>query len=187
MEQNSESVILASYIPKLVRLADRNLSPKLRQKVNEEDITQTVLRSVIRKAREGQMVIEESEDFWRQLVAITLNKVRKKARYWKAGKRNISREQELSTEGNRLDQLAVDHSVLLDEPTEDDGKAFVETLELLTAQLDQTCQNVLALKLEGLSHLQIAERLEVSTRSVTRYLTKIKESMQQLDNAKIDD
>ncbi len=158
-----------------MRLAERNLSPRLRRKTDEEDVGATVLRTVIRQAREGRITIEESEDFWRLLVAITLNKVRKKARYWSAEKRNISREIELSPSGPQLADLALDDQHLQGEPSEEESTALVEMLEKLDQKLDPKCQEVLAYKLEGLNHVQIAERMDVSTRSVTRYVEKIQE------------
>ncbi len=74
MSQAGESTVIRFYLPRLIRLAERNLSAPLRKKIDGEDISASVLRSVIRKSRNGLMVIEESEDFWKQLVVITLTK-----------------------------------------------------------------------------------------------------------------
>jgi len=176
-----ESTILGNYLPKLIRLAEKNLSPQLRRKVDENDIGGTVMRTIIRQAREGRLTIEESEDFWKLLVAVTLNKVRKKARYWKQQKRSISREQELAADGPRMEDIAVDLSTPLADPTDDEGQAFAVILEKLSGNLDETCQTVLAMKMEGLTHIQIAEKLGVSTRSVTRYVTRIQQELGQLN------
>ncbi|MEQ1824694.1 MAG: ECF-type sigma factor [Pirellula sp.] len=180
-----ESTILSNYLPKLMRLAERNLSPQLRRKIDENDIGGTVMRTIIRQAREGVLTIEESEDFWKLLVAITLNKVRKKARYWKQQKRSISREQELAADGPKIEDLAIDPSTPLADPTDDEGEAFAAILEKLSGNLDETCQNVLAMKMEGRTHIQIAEDLGVSTRSVTRYVTRIQQELGQI-NAESD-
>lgn len=182
----NEGAVLSSYLPKLIRLAERNLSPQLRRKVDENDITATVLRTVIRRAREGKIAIEESKDFWRLLVAITLNKVRRKARYWKAKKRSISREQELGPDGPSIEQLAIDDEIMQGEPTEADGEALVQTLDLLTSRLNEPCQRVLSLKIEGLNHIQIAEQMEISTRSVTRHVATIQEAMRQVSQVEDD-
>jgi len=181
-----ESTILSNYLPKIIRLAERNLSPQLLRKVDENDIGGTVMRTIIRKAREGVLTIEESRDFWSLLVAITLNKVRKKARYWKQQKRSISREQELAADGPRMEDIAIDLSNSLTEPTDQEGEAFAAILEKLSDNLDETCQNILAMKIEGLTHIQIAEKIGVSTRSVTRYVKRIQKELEQL-NAESDD
>jgi RNA polymerase sigma-70 factor, ECF subfamily len=180
-----ESTILGNYLPKLIRLAERNLSPQLRRKIDENDIGGTVMRTIIRQAREGVLTIEESEDFWKLLVAITLNKVRKKARFWKQQKRSISREQELPADGPKIEDLAIDLSASLADPTDDEGEAFAAILEKLSGNLDDACQDVLTMKMEGLTHIQIAEKLGVSTRSVTRYVTRIQHQLGQL-NAESD-
>ena len=180
-----ESTILSNYLPKLIRLAERNLSPQLRRKIDEDDIGGTVMRTIIRQARAGVLTIEESEDFWKLLVAITLNKVRKKARYWKQQKRSIAREQELAADGPRMEDIAIDLSNSLADPTDAEGEAFAAILEKLSSNLDETCQTVLAMKMEGLTHIQIAEKLGVSTRSVTRYVMRIQQELGQL-NAESD-
>ena len=182
----NEGEVLFSYLPKLIRLAERNLSPQLRRKVDENDISATVLRTVIRRAREGLIAIEESEDFWRLLVVITLNKVRRKSRYWKAGKRSLAREQDIGSDDIPLDQLAIDKSVLQEEPSAADGEAFVQTIDLLSTQLNTQCQEVLRMKLDGLSHLQIAEKLEISTRSVTRYVATIQQTLREMSQVSND-
>jgi RNA polymerase sigma-70 factor (ECF subfamily) len=177
-----DSTILGNYLPKLIRLAEQNLSPALRRKVDENDIAESVILSVILKVREGKLHIEQSEDFWKLLVAVTLNKVRKKARYWKQQKRSIAREQELAADGPRIEEIAIDPSTPLSDPTNEEGEAFAAILEKLSSNLDATCVAVLNMKIEGLSHMQIAEKLQVSTRSVTRYVTRIQHELSQLDS-----
>jgi DNA-directed RNA polymerase specialized sigma24 family protein len=174
-----ESTIIRIYLPRLIRLAERNLSPQLRRKVDENDLSASVLRTVIRQARDGIIVIEESEDFWRQLIAITLNKARKLARYWKQTKRSVAMEIELTPNHPTLEELA-HFEADLGEPNDDESGAFVAILEALNEQLDETCRNVLSLKLLGNNHLQIAEKIGVSPRSVTRYVGKIQETMRAI-------
>jgi len=177
-----DSTILGNYLPKLIRLAEQNLSPALRRKVDENDIAESVIVSIIVKVREGKLHIEQSEDFWKLLVAVTLNKVRKKARYWKQQKRSITREQELAADGPRMEEIAIDPSTPFSDPTMEEGDAFAAILEKLSSRLNATCISVLTWKMEGLDHHKIAEKLQVSTRSVTRYVTRIQHELSQLDS-----
>lgn len=181
IEKNSqESQILANYLPKLLRLAERNLSNQLRQKVDADEVGATVVRTVVRQARAGKLQIEESDDFWRLLVAITLNKVRKKANYWKRAKRDISREMPVAPDGPQLEELAIDYDSVSSDPTEEQGQAFNDLLERMNDCLDEKCQQVLSAKLQGKSNIQIAEELELSTKTIGRYLKKIQQQLKDL-------
>ncbi len=180
-EENNESLsvshILADYLPKLVRLAEKNMTAKLRQKVDAEDVGQSVMRTVFRQASEGIISIEHSQDFWRLLVAITLNKVRKKARYWKAQKRSIDLEQPIGRDGPPLEEIAVAPN---ESPTREVGAMLAEVLAGLDERLDDNHRAVLAAKLQNKTHAEIAELLNVSTKTVGRRANNIKAIMSEL-------
>ncbi len=179
-EPLSESIVLADYLPKLIRLAERNLSPQLRQKLDAEDVGATVVRTVLRQAREGKLRIEQSEDFWRLLVVITLNKVRKKARYFTSQKRDMRREAPTSDEGPGLADVAVDYRGAQEEPSQVEGDSLAEILERVSAELPEKAQQVLAGKLQGLSHLEIAESIGQSTKTVQRQLEIVKGKLMEI-------
>lgn len=176
----TDSQILAGYLPKLIRLAERNMSSQLRQKVDAEDVGQSVMGSVIRQAKEGILQIEQSDDFWRLIMTITLNKVRKKVRHFKAQKRDISREQAISPDGPQLAELAIDFRCLPEIPSLEDAAALSEVLNQLDTRLDPKCRQVLAARLQNLPQGEIAKQLNVSTKSIGRYMKKIETVVQQL-------
>ena len=180
MAADSEDQIFAEYLPKLIRLAGRNLSAKLRRKVDADDLSATVMRTVIRRVRSGSLELEQSDNFWKLLTVITLNKARKKARYWTAKKRDIGRESELSDDGPTLSDFAECKEQLQSEPTEEDGEACGQLLAQLMDRLDEKCLTVLDGKLDGLSTTRIAEQMNVSPRSVRRYIEKIEEELKSL-------
>lgn len=176
-----ESTILMDYLPKLIRLAERNMSLRLQGKVGTDEMANSVLGSVVRLAREGKLQIEQSEGFWKLLMVISLNKVRKKARFYKAQKRNIVLETQITDDLPSLEELVAD----LGSPTEEDGASVSRVLEELNELLDEDCRMVLAGKLEGLSNLAIAAKIQKSTKTVTRCWKKVeieaKEIAERLD------
>lgn len=176
----TDSQILAGYLPKLIRLAEKNMSCQLRQKMDAEDVGQSVMGSVIRQAREGILQVEQSDDFWRLIMTITLNKVRKKVRHFKTQKRDMSKEQATSPDGPQLAELAVDFRSLPDTPSLEDAAALSEVLNQLDMRLDQRCRQVLAARIQNLPQFEIAKQLNVSTKSISRYLKKIETVVQQL-------
>jgi RNA polymerase sigma-70 factor (ECF subfamily) len=180
----TDSQILADYLPKLIRLAEKNLSNQLRQKVDAEEVGQSVMGSVIRQVREGKLHIEESEEFWRLIMVITLNKIRKKARHWKAQKRDMSREQGISPDGPQLAELAIDFRSLPDSPSSEEGEAFAEVLNQVDERLDpkyrDKCRQVLAARFQNMRKDEIAKLLDISTKTVDRYMDKVKKAVKQL-------
>ncbi len=68
----------------------------------------------------------------------------------------------------------------LGEPDNEDGEAFIEAIEKLNSRLDENCRQVLAMKIDGLTHEEIADHLDRSTKSVTRYVNEIKKVMKDM-------
>lgn len=58
--------------------------------------------------------------------------------------------------------------------------AFHELLRRLDDSLDENCQRVLSNKLLGKSNIQIAEKLELSTKTIGRYLKKIHQQLKDI-------
>lgn len=174
-----QSTILSDYLPKLIRLAERNMSRRLKGKVDPEEMAGSVIASVLRMANQGKLKIESTDAFWKLLVAISLNKVRKKARFYSAQKRDAAREIHVIDDMPALEQLAVAHG----NPTEEDGVLIASVLCRLDQELDQDCRTVLAGKLEGLSNFDIATQLGQagkSTKTVTRCWRKVEEATRKI-------
>lgn len=171
--------ILVEYLPRLIRLAERNMSQQLRRKLDAEDVGGSVARTVLRRMGSGQLQLENSEEVWKQLMVITLNKVRKKARYWQAQKRDFRRELHIADEGLQLADVLPD-TADGGMPTALDTEIFSELMQQLSAMLDEKCRMVLELRLQDCSDQEIAQALGVSTRSITRYLKKIELAVQEL-------
>jgi len=172
----SESAILMDYLPKLIRLADRNMSNRLKTKIASDEMAGSVIGSVLRLKNEGKIRVEQSEDFWRLLVAISLNKVRKKARHYGAQKRNWDLEILITDDMPTLEEIARDHG----DPTDEDGAETAKVLEELSERLNDNCKKVLAGRLESKTNLEIADAISLSTRTVTRCWQEILEEMKKL-------
>lgn len=78
------------YHGTMVDLARRRLGPRLRQKEEADDLAQTTFREATRDF--GRYEYRGEGSLLRWLVQILRNKIRDKAEYYSAGKRDISRE-----------------------------------------------------------------------------------------------
>jgi len=182
-------ILLQQYLPKLIRLAERNMSRRLQQKIGADEMAGSVLASVVRLQNEGKLGVEidRSEDFWRLITTIALCKIRKKANYYKAQKRDHTREAVLAEDGPSLEELAV----AAGDPTAADANRVAIVLERLEAELDADERLVLQGKWEGLMLNEIAERMNQghgrSTKTVTRTWQRIVDRAKRLADSLEDE
>ena len=177
-----EGSILMEYLPKLVRLAEANMSSRLKRKIGPDDMAGSILGSVIRLKRLGKLPVsmDESDDFWRLIVTIALCKIRKKARFYRAAKRNFERELNVTDDMPLLEEIVVAEG----EPTDSDGAWLATVLETLQSELNDDEQVVLSGKLEGKGGMEIAMALNGgqgrSTKTVTRIWQRIQERTKEI-------
>lgn len=177
--QLGDSTILMDYLPKLIRLAERRMSARLQGKVGTDEMANSILGSVVRMARDGKLQIEQSEGFWKLLMVIAKNKIRKKVRFHNAKKRDMRREKQVGDESPPIEELIA----ILGTPSEKDGELLSIVLQRLDERLDEDCRVVLAGKLDGKKNLEIASMLGPegkSTKTVTRCWMKVEEQAQQI-------
>lgn len=157
------------YGPGLTRIADRRLAPAIRRRVGADDVVQSACRTFVRRLRDGQFELTDTERLWSLLVAITLTKVRQHVRFHLRHRRNPGREQPIG-EGRETDATA---PVPAPEPTPDEVVAFAEQLESLIDSMSDEEGDLVRLRLEGCTNDEAAERLGCSERTVRRLLKRV--------------
>ena len=160
------------YGARLQGLAARHLTSRLYRREGPEDIVQSVCRTFIRRARGGQFEFGDSESLWRLLCAITVTKVRQKARFHGRQKRGFHREKHLD-EGRAglADRGAA-------EPTPAEAVEFADQLQQLLADLNEEERQLVELKLAECTNREIAEKLACSERTVRRVLKRVQSRWQ---------
>lgn len=153
------------YGAALERLAQRNLASGVRVREGADDVVQSVYRTFFRRAADGQFVLGDSQDLWRLLCAITLNKVREKARFHGRQRRGWDREVALDDGAPTL---------TAPDPAADEIVAFVELFEAVLDSLDEEERRMVDLKLQDRSNAEIAAALQCSERTVRRILARMK-------------
>src|SRR5262249_30472587 len=91
-DSEAARVFCQQYGPMLERLDEKNLEAGPRRRVGPESICQSACRTFLRRAQTGEYELADSEGLWKLLCAITLTKVREKARYHRRQKRSIDFE-----------------------------------------------------------------------------------------------
>jgi RNA polymerase sigma factor (sigma-70 family) len=151
-------------------VADRHLAPNLRRRVGPEDVAQSACRTFLRRARDGEFRLQDSEDLWRLLCAITLTKVREQTRFHLRQKRGLAQEVHADAAGGGEPSA---FGAVAPGPTPAEAAEFADQLQKVIATLDDEEKQILDLKLQDFTHVEVAERLGCSERTVRRVVKKL--------------
>jgi hypothetical protein len=165
------------YAARLLALARHNLGRRLRQRVDEEDVLQSMYKSFCVRQRRGEFDLAGRDELWRLLATVTLRKVRNLAKFHARARRDYRRE-----EGARpgpLDSQAPQEPCdrLADAaPTPEEAAALNEDLRRYLQALPPELRRVALWKLEGHTNEEIAGPglLNCALRTVERKVERIR-------------
>jgi len=166
------------YFPKLIRYAGKRLGNASRRIADEEDVALSVFESLFDGAQQGRFErLQNRDDLWKLLVAITGMKSADHVRRETAQKRGGGQVRGHSVfvtsedgEVNGFEQFA--ETALSPEFLTDLEEQQARLLSLLP---DDSPRRIAMLRLEGMSHEEIARELDISIRSVARKFKLIRD------------
>jgi RNA polymerase sigma factor (sigma-70 family) len=154
------------YFLRMVALLRRRLPGPLRPRVDADDLAQSAWGSFLGGLQRGKLDLEGRDSLWPLLAVIAVRKLQDQMARATAQCRDVGRETALAPE--RAGPSA--------EPSPAEALAVEETVQMLQQRLgDETQQEILRLRLDGLSVEEIAERVQLSGRTVKRVLHKVRE------------
>jgi RNA polymerase sigma-70 factor (ECF subfamily) len=157
--QDAAADIYRRYEAQLVRDAGRKMSPKLHARFDPDDVMLSVMRTVMVRIRRGEYPsVSTSSQFGRLVNKILDNKVRKQAEFHRAKKRDVQAEMALE-----LEWLPEQGTW-----TPEDMAILASELDRIRSRLKPSFVETLDLLLQGYSHPEIAEKLNL-TRQAVRY------------------
>jgi RNA polymerase sigma factor (sigma-70 family) len=171
-QNDAAAQVFGHFANRLIALARKQLNPEILQKVDPEDVLQSVFRSFFVRYPSGQFGEFESWDnLWAMLAVITMRKCGRRIDYFHAARRDVRREVsgEPATEESTADVGARD-----DEPTPAEAAMLTETVEHLMRSLEGRHREMLALSLQGYSPAEISNQLRCTERTVYRVLERVK-------------
>jgi len=172
-DEQAAREVFDRYLQRLVALARARLSDRLQQKLDADDVVQSAFRSFFVRARDGQYVIERSGELWSLLAAITRHKLLKKAEYYKQHKRSLDSDEPLAGDTG-------DHGAAFTaEPTGEEAVALSDEVAFMMRELEPQQRTMLELRLQGQPIPQIAETVERSERTVRRFLSSFRDSLEE--------
>src|SRR5262249_44882145 len=96
-ESSAAAEIFDRYVARLLGLARDRIGPRLRRRVDAEDVVQSAYRSFFVHAKDGAYRLTEQGDLWRLLASITLHKLHRQIERHAAAKRSLDREAALES------------------------------------------------------------------------------------------
>lgn len=176
-EQAARSVF-DRFAARLVGLASRRLGTQLRQKLDPEDVVQSVFRSFFLN---GPRDLAGWDNLWSLLVVITLRKCGRRVAYFRAACRDVTREmpREGGTPagpGEGEDPAGLDPSGA--EPTPEEAAILAETVERLLGRLKDWEQTVVRLSLQGVPIPEISAKINRTERTVYRVLEQVRQHLE---------
>ncbi len=157
--ETAATTVVDCYQQRLVRLADRLLSPQLKRRVDGDEVAGSAWRSFFLAVRDKAVAIPQHDDLWPLLSSIVARKVNRQADIHLAARRNVTREK----------TCADIHSL----PEKAEASHVVE-LELILSGLSFRDQQIVRQSLQGYEQTEIATQLGCSERTVRRVLHRLK-------------
>jgi RNA polymerase sigma-70 factor, ECF subfamily len=176
-DQGAATEIFDRFARRLIGLARSRLDDRLRQKVDPEDVMQSVFKSFFRVQSDGKVDLAGWESLWALLTVITLRKCGHRVEYFHAACRNVSRE---VTPRPSSDESAASFQAIARDPTPSDAAMLTETVEQLLRELQPREQEVVTLSLQGYSVPDISQQVGRTERTVHRVLERVRKRLERL-------
>ena len=169
----AESVLVGRYFARLVQLARKRLEPRLRAKLDPEDVVQSAFGSFFDRNAAGHFSFDNWESLGSLLTKITIRKCARRANELRTAKRDVHRE---APNGDNLVARVIDRH-----PTPDEAIVFSELLESILTSVKPKYQQVVLLKLQQFSNEEISEMVGRTERTVYRILERLRDQLKKLE------
>jgi RNA polymerase sigma-70 factor, ECF subfamily len=161
-DQDAATQLYLRYARRLNTLVVRQCSQELARSAGVEDIVQSVFRSFFRRVGQGFYDAPDGEELWRLLLVIALHKIRDKASYHHAAKRDTQRTIGGEEALRRLESQP-------DERESSDAEFELVLNEMLEI-LPPDTRVIVKLRIDGCQVAEVAKVVGRSRRSVERVL-----------------
>ena len=157
------------YASRLQSLANRQMAREISGRIDPEDVTQSIFRTLFRRLQAGQYSVPQGDSIWRLLVTIALNKIRSVGAFHRAAKRDIRKSASLEhNPGNDSGQGGDDELA---------ANILRMTIEELLGDLTDSQQQIIQLRLEGNTVAEISKGAGRSRRTVERTLQGFRQKL----------
>jgi RNA polymerase sigma factor (sigma-70 family) len=179
-------LIWRRYFRDLLELARNNLNKRVRRREDEEDVLQSMYKSFCLRQQRGEFDLAGRDALWKLMVTITLRKARNVAKAQGREKRDIGREQTMPAEDEARSANWALEQMDAAGPSPAEAAVLNEALERrLAALADPELRQIALWRLEGYTNREIADRLDMTERSVERRTERIRNKWLSYDDGGI--
>lgn len=177
-DSRAADVIFQRFAHRLVGLARGHLDERMRQKVDAEDVVQSVFRSFFGRSARGEFEFSNWKGVWGLLVLITVRKCGRRAVYFQAERRDVRREIPGGVDAMADERLI---EAIADEPAPEEAALLAETVEEIMRRLPgEKERQVFELSLQGYSISEISEKVGHYERGVERIRAEVKKLLEEM-------
>ncbi|MDA0587018.1 MAG: ECF-type sigma factor [Planctomycetota bacterium] len=181
-DEDAAQMLWDRYAEDIIEVARRSMKDAPKRVQDEEDVAVIAFKSLLAGIVAGRFPeLDRREQLWRLLLVITTRKaaaIIEKANRQKRGGGEVRGDSAMFQSGKSpaegFDQLPSQRT------TPVVAAAIADEAQNLLAALDETSQKIAALKMEGYTHEEVAEKLGVNVRTVERRLKAIREQWQKI-------
>ncbi len=172
------------YVDRLLRHARRKLDRSPRRAADEEDVVLSAFRGFFRGVEKRRFPrLDDRDDLWQVLLMLTERRIVDHRRRESAEKRGggvlhdgLATSDDRTSNAGRPDL----NEIIANEPTPEFAAQFSEQVTVLLNSLgDQTLRRIALAKMEGFTNQELAAELDMSTRSIERKLSLIRQAWQK--------
>jgi len=175
-DEAAATQVFQRFAHQLVALAANHLDWGVRQKVDPEDVVQSVFCTAFSRLAKGQFELESWDSLWGLLTRITLRKCGKWADYYHTGGRNLNREvSPRQSDG----ESSSGWEFINRDPSPSEAAILAETLERVMHGLDFRDQQIATLILEGVPIPEITTRIGCTQAKVYRVMKMIRNRLER--------
>jgi RNA polymerase sigma-70 factor (ECF subfamily) len=164
------------YARRLIGLARSHLDSHLRQKVDPEDVVQSVYKSFFRRLEAEKVEVLTWDNLWYLLTVMTLRKCATQAEFLHAARRDARREVPISP----ADQDGSWRQIVDREPGPQEAVLLTETVEKTLRDFDAEDQAVIVMTLQGYDVREISSQLKRADRSVRRLRERARKRLEEM-------
>jgi RNA polymerase sigma-70 factor, ECF subfamily len=170
------AAVFERFARRLIGLARSQLDSRVRQKIDPEDVVQSVFRSFFARQKKQQFDLTDWDNLWSLLAMITVRKCTNVQVWFGRQARNIYREARAQA---KADSSVSSWQALDRDPTPAEAAALTELVERLLASLSERDRRIVVLSLEGKTVTEICDAIERTKRTVRRTLDRFRHRLQK--------
>jgi RNA polymerase sigma-70 factor (ECF subfamily) len=174
-DEDAAAEVFHRYAQRLIGLARTRLDHLVRQKMDPEEVVQSVYKSFFVRFADGQYDLKTWDSLWALLTRITVRKCGHRIEYFRAACRDVRHE----AAPPAADDSTSSWEAIARDPTPAEAAMLADTVEQLMRLLDGRDRDIVSLTLQGLPSPAVSAQVGCSERTVRRVLDQVKKWLQR--------